>query len=133
MCLRNRYQPEMSNNRVNLFVRFLLEVFAIVTFGIWGHSLSDQWTRFLLAGFFPLLFAGIWGVFAVPNDPSRSGKTVIPTPGPIRLALELILFAAATWMLIGLGKLFLGWIFSGVVLLHYVISYDRIAWLLRQR
>jgi hypothetical protein len=123
----------MSNNRVNLFFRFLLEVCAIVTFGVWGYGLSDQWPRILLAGVFPLLFAGIWGVFAVPNDPSRSGKTVIPTPGTVRLALELLLFSAATWMLIGLGKHGLGWIFGGMVMLHYVISYDRIAWLLRQR
>jgi hypothetical protein len=123
----------MSRNPINLFVRFMLEVTAIVTFGIWGYGLSDQWTRFLLAGLFPLMFAGLWGVFAVPNDPSRSGKTVIPTPGAIRLALELILFAAATWMLIGLGKPLLGWIFGGVVLMHYVISYDHIAWLLRQQ
>jgi hypothetical protein len=123
----------MSNNRVNLFFRFLLEVCAIVTFGVWGYGLSDQWPRILLAGVFPLLFAGIWGVFAVPNDPSRSGKTVIPTPGTVRLALELLLFSAATWMLIGLGEHGLGWIFGGMVMLHYVISYDRIAWLLRQR
>ena len=123
----------MSRNPINLFVRFMLEVTAIVTFGIWGYGLSDQWTRFLLAGLFPLMFAGLWGVFAVPNDPSRSGKTVIPTPGAIRLALELILFASATWMLIGLGKPLLGWLFGGVVLMHYVISYDRIAWLLRQQ
>ena len=123
----------MSRNPINLFVRFMLEVTAIVTFGIWGYGLSDQWTRFLLAGLFPLMFAGLWGVFAVPNDPSRSGKTVIPTPGAIRLALELILFASATWMLIGLGKPLLGWLFGGVVLMHYVISYDRIAWLLKQR
>lgn len=123
----------MSGNPVNLFIRFFLEVAAIVTFAIWGYGLSDQWTRFLLVILFPLLFAGIWGVFAVPDDPSRSGKTVIATPGMIRLALELILFASATWMLIGLGKPLLGWIFGGFVMVHYVISYDRIAWLLRQR
>ena len=123
----------MSRNPINLFVRFMLEVTGIIIFGIWGLGLSDQWTRFLLAGLFPLMFAGLWGVFAVPNDPSRSGKTVIPTPGAIRLALELILFASATWMLIGLGKPLLGWLFGGVVLMHYVISYDRIAWLLRQQ
>jgi hypothetical protein len=123
----------MSGNRVNLLLRFLLEVTAIVTFGAWGYSLSGQWPRFLLVILFPLVFAGIWGVFAVPDDPSRSGKTVVPTPGAIRLAIELILFSAATWMLMGLGKLLLGWIFGGVVLLHYLVSYDRIAWLLKQR
>ena len=123
----------MSGNRVNLFVRFLLEVAAIITFGAWGYSLSGQWSRFLLIILFPLVFSGIWGIFAVPDDPSRSGKTVIPTPGAIRLAIELSLFAVATWMLIGLRKPLLGWIFGGVVLLHYLVSYDRIAWLLKQR
>lgn len=123
----------MSSHPLNLLLRFLLELSAITVCGFWGYQLTDNWVRFLLAGLFPLLFAGLWGVFAVPGDPSRSGKTVIPTPGKARLVLELILFSAATGMISGLGYPRVSWIFGGVVLLHYIISYDRISWLLNRR
>ena len=123
----------MSKNPVNLAIRFALEVVAIVTFGIWGYRASDGLPGLILAILLPLVFAGLWGVFAVPNDPSRSGKTVVPTPGMIRLILELALFVAATWMLFDLEFQKLGWIFSTGVLIHYASSYDRIAWLLKQK
>ena len=123
----------MSKHPVNLALRFILEVIAIISFGIWGFGLSDSWPRFLLAILLPLVFALLWGIFAVQNDPSRSGKTVVPTPGIIRLFLELALFGSAIWMQLDLQypKLALVcWIAVGV---HYIISYDRILWLLKQK
>ena len=123
----------MSKHPLNLAVRFALEVVAILTFGIWGFSLSELWIRYLLVILLPLGFAVLWGIFAVPNDPSRSGKTVVLTPGPIRLILELVLFGSATWMLLNLEYIKLGWIFGAIVFLHYVISYDRIGWLLKRK
>jgi hypothetical protein len=123
----------MSKHPVNLAIRFTLEVIAIGSFGIWGFRFSDEWYSYVLALLFPLLFAGLWGVFAVPNDPSRSGKTVVRTPGLIRLILEVALFGTAAWMLFDLDFQKLGWIFSSVAFLHYVTSYDRIVWLLKQK
>ena len=123
----------MSKNPVNLAIRFALEVVAIVTFGIWGFRANNALPGWILAILLPLVFAGLWGVFAVPNDPSCSGKTVIPTRGLIRLILELALFGVATWMLFDLEFQKLGWIFSSGVLIHYASSYDRIAWLLKQK
>lgn len=123
----------MSKHPVNLAIRFALEVTAIVSFSVWGLKLLDSWVSIILAILLPLIFALLWGVFAVPNDPSRSGKTVVVTPGPIRLVLELVLFGAAAWMLFDLDFQKPGWIFSALVLIHYVSSYDRIAWLLKQK
>ena len=71
----------MSNHPFNLFIRLLLEASAVITYGFWGFMQSESWTRFLLVICFPLLFALLWGVFAVRNDPSRSGRTVVNTPG----------------------------------------------------
>ena len=123
----------MSKHPLNLALRFLLELAAIVAFGAWGYSLTEGGTKILLAILLPVLFATLWGVFAVEGDPSRSGKTVVQTPGWIRLILELGLFAAAALMLFELGFNLPAWIFSGAVLVHYVSSYDRIAWLLKQK
>ena len=123
----------MSKNPVNLAIRFTLEVVAIVTFGIWGYRASNGLPGLILAILLPLVFAGLWGVFAVPDDPSRSGKTVVRTPGPIRLLLELALFGAAVWMLFDLDFQKLAWIFGSLVGIHYLTSYDRIKWLMKQK
>jgi len=67
MCYRiNLGEYSMSKQPINLAIRFALEVVAIVSFGIWGYRSSDKWYGFLLALLLPLLFAVVWGVFAVP-------------------------------------------------------------------
>jgi hypothetical protein len=123
----------MSRHPLNSAVRFLLEITAIVTFGIWGYHQSDTGLKFLYAILLPLGFALLWGVFAVKGDPSRSGKTVVQTPGIIRLLLELGLFGAAAWMLLDLNHSLVALIFGLIAVIHYFISFDRIAWLLKQK
>ena len=122
-----------STHPLNLGLRFLLELAAIFTFGYWGHSLTDRGTRILPAILFPLLFAVLWGVFAVKGDPSRSGKTVVQTPGIVRLLLELALFGAAAWMMLDLDHSLIALIFGLAVVVHYFLSFDRIVWLLKQK
>jgi hypothetical protein len=121
----------MSRKPLNLLLRFLLEIIALVVTGMWGYHLSESWTGILWAILFPVIFATLWGVYAVREDPGRSGKTVIPTPGIVRLLLELVLFGVATWMMIDLGYTVTGIIFGGVVLIHYLLSLDRVLWLMK--
>ena len=123
----------MSKHPINSAVRFLLELTSMAVFAWWGYHLSETGMRIVPAILLPLGFALIWGVFAVKNDPSRSGKTVVRTPGIIRLILELALFGTAAWMLLDLGHSKWAIIFGSVLLLHYIFSYDRIAWLLKQK
>lgn len=123
----------MTKNPLNLAVRFLLELAAIITMGIWGYNYSGSMPPIFFAIILPLGFALLWGIFAVKDDPSRSGKTVVPTPGILRLFLELFLFATATWMLRDLAYDPAWWIFGLIVLIHYIISYDRVSWLLKQK
>jgi hypothetical protein len=118
---------------VNSVVRFFLELIAIATFGIWGYHQSDTSLKILWAILLPLGFALLWGVFAVKDDPSRSGKTVVQTPGIIRLLLELGLFGAAAWMLLDLNHSLIALIFGLAVSIHYILSYKRIAWLQKQK
>jgi hypothetical protein len=123
----------MSKHPLNSAVRLLLEMTAIVSFGIWGYHQTETGMRILLAILLPLGFAALWGVFAVKDDPSRSGKTVVQTPGIIRLLLELGLFGAAAWMMLDLDYSLAALIFGSTVVIHYFVSFDRIAWLLKRK
>ena len=121
----------MSKHPLNLFMRLFLEVAALVITGIWGYHLAAGATGILIAIILPVLFATIWGIFAVKGDSSRSGKTVISTPGIIRLLIEFGLFGFAAWAWFDLGFGWLAWTFTGLLLVHYITSYDRILWLVR--
>jgi hypothetical protein len=120
----------MGSHPINLAFRFLLEISALVLVGIWGWKQSDEWLQYILAIGLPIILAAIWGTFAVPGDPSRSGKTLIATPGVIRLVIELGIFAFAIWSLYDIGLNKMGFAFGVIVLIHYIVSYDRIEWLL---
>lgn len=122
----------MGSHPINLLFRFLLELMALFIIGLWGWKQSQGLTAFLLALTLPILFAVSWGVFAVPNDPSRSGKAPIVTPGIIRLLIELAFFIFSTWALYDMGFLMMSIAFGLSVGLHYILSYDRIIWLLSQ-
>ena len=97
-----------------------------------GGLLHEQPLRSVLALGGPLLAAGLWYTFAVPDDPSRSGRAPVSVPGVVRLALELAFFALAAWALCHAGNPLLSMILAVEVIIHYVVSYDRIAWLLKQ-
>lgn len=122
----------MGAHPANLVFRFLLEMSAYVSLGLWGWHRRDDGFRIALALAVPLLSAAIWGTFAVPHDPSRSGSAPIPVPGLIRLALECAFFAAAAWALYDLRLPKLAAAFGAAVVVHYALSYDRIRWLLAQ-
>lgn len=120
----------MGSHPINLGIRFILEMSALIFSGMWAWQQYDSWLRYLLTPGIPVFLATIWGVFAVPNDPSRSGAAPVATSGIIRLFIELAIFAFATWAIYKMEYDKIGFLFLVVVLLHYTISYDRIKWLL---
>lgn len=85
----------MGSNPINLVFRFLLELAALFSFGYWGWLIGDNWVRYLFVILAPLFGVLIWGTFAVPDDPIRSGKAPVPVPGWLRLVLELGIFGLA--------------------------------------
>ncbi len=121
----------MGSHPINLAVRFLLELTALLVIGIWGWRQGEGWIRFILAIGLPIIIAAIWGIFAVPNDPSRSGTPPIAVAGIIRLVIELMIFAMATWVLFDLKYSILSWFLGVIVAIHYIMSYDRILWLIK--
>ena len=113
----------------NLAIRFVLELTTLFALGSWGYSLTAGPSRYLYAIAVPLVAAALWGVFAVEGDPSRSGNTVIPTPGLIRLVLELSFFAAGVWALHTTGRASMATTMAVVVGIHYFAGYQRVLWL----
>lgn len=117
----------------NLTLRFLLELAAVAGFGLAGWNLGDSplW-RWPLVLLLPLAAAALWGIFAVPGDPSRSGAAPVPVSGGVRLLLELLVLCggAAAWWIAGHRTAAL--VLAILVAVHYGLSADRIAWLLRQ-
>ena len=123
----------MAYHPLNLALRFLLEMAALVAIGYWGFSQHVGIWRFLLGIGLPVIAAIAWATFAVPGDRSRSGDAPVPVHGAVRLVLELSLFGLAAWALFAAGSPLFGLILAGLVIFHYATSYDRIAWLLRQK
>ncbi len=120
----------MGTHPANLFLRFMLEFMALVSIAIWGWNQAEGWFGLLLAIGLPITLALVWGIFAVPDDPSRSGSAPVPTNGLIRLLIELGFFGFAIWALKDMGWTRTSLVFGIIVLCHYLISYDRILWLL---
>ena len=122
----------MGSHPLNLFFRFALEIVALVSTGIWGWNQSQGLPKYLLAIGIPIILAIIWGTFAVPDDPSRSGNAPIVINGILRLILELGIFTFGCWAVLDLGYTKAAVIFAVLVLIHYGLSYERVYWLIRK-
>jgi hypothetical protein len=72
----------MGSHPINLAVRFLLEVVALLAMAYWGWTQHEGLFRFVWAIGLPVVSAVIWGSFAVPDDPSRSGAGFL-RPGDV--------------------------------------------------
>ena len=122
----------MGSHPINLGLRFILELCAIWAAGWWGLKYFDGNLKYAMTALVPLALMVVWGVFAVPEDPSRSGAAPVPTVGWLRLVIELAIFAFATYGFNYSHSTKWAMIFAGIVILHYLTSYDSIIWLLRQ-
>jgi len=121
----------MGSHPANLAIRFFLELSALVAMGWWGWRQGEGTTRYVFAALVPLAAAALWGIFAVPGDPSRSGSALVAVPGALRLGLEAAFFAFAVWGLYQVGSVALARTMAAALAVHYAASYDRLAWLLR--
>lgn len=116
----------------NLGLRFVLELMALGGIGVGAWSLTEGVFRPLAAVLIPALAAAAWGLFNVPDDPSRSGKAPIPVPGWVRLGIELTVFAGGWvgWWTAGLTTV--ASIYLAGVVVHHLFGIPRTRWLVRQ-
>jgi hypothetical protein len=121
----------MGSNPANLALRFILELAALFALGYWGWTQYAGIWRFVWSIGLVGLAAIVWGTFAVPDDPSRSGNAPVPVPGFLRLIIEMVIFAAGVWAFYAAGLPLIALVFGILTLIHYAISYDRLIWLLK--
>lgn len=119
----------MSNNPINLALRFVLELVALFAIGYWGWTQHTGIVQVLLCLGLPIIAATIWGIFRIPGEP---GPAPVAVPGWVRLLLEAVFFGAAVILLAAAQQQTPSIILGIVVVLHYLASYDRIIRLLRR-
>ena len=126
---RSSAAPKLT---AHLVVRLLLELALLAAFGVWGWRLGDGGVAGGgLALLLSLIAAVPWGVFSVPNDPSRNPRAVVAVPGVVRLALEWALFGLAAYGLWSTGSRAVAETLLTVAGLHYIRNWERIVWLVR--
>jgi hypothetical protein len=114
----------------NLALRFGLELGALAGLGAGAWTLTSGGMRWVAVVVVPLVAAALWGVFNVPDDPSRSGAAPVEVPGWARLTLELVVLGGGAIGLGVAGGPALGIAFALLVAFHYATSWSRVEWLL---
>jgi hypothetical protein len=120
----------MNTNPINLALRFLLELVMLADISWWGYHRFAGWLGIAACIAFPVLAAVLWGVFRIPNDPRPAPVAI---RGPFRLLLEWVLFGWAVWALEDLGYDAGAWFLAGILVAHYLVSYDRTVSMLRNK
>lgn len=120
----------MEGKAWNSGIRLSIELFSLGVMGVWGWQQAAGVWSYVLAGGIPLAAAVLWGLFAVPGDPSRSGRAPLPVPGWVRLILEGSIFGAAVVMAWDLGASLTALILLALLIGHYLFDLERIRWLL---
>lgn len=117
----------MSNNPLNLTLRFILELAGLAAMFYWGWTQHEGLLRVVLAVGVPVIAAVFWGIFRDPYAPNPSRVIV---PGWVRLLIEAVFFGGAVSLLSQTDRTDLALIFGGLLIFHYVISYDYVILLL---
>lgn len=109
-------------------LRFVLEVACLLGIAVAGWVVAPAVG---VAG--AVVVAAAWGVFAVPDDPSRSGNAPVRVHGWVRLLIELAVLLGGTAAWLVAGRPVVAVTITVLLVLHHVVSLPRLRWLLRQR
>jgi uncharacterized protein DUF2568 len=82
---------------VTLTARFVCELAMLAALAFWGYVVGEGVWAWLLGLAAPALAAIIWGTFVAP-------RAKVPIPAPVRVAIELVLYAAAAAGLAAAGQ-----------------------------
>jgi hypothetical protein len=117
-------------NAYNLILQFLLEFGALIAIGAWSWNYFEDWKKYFFTILLLILIMAVWGMFTVPNDPSRAKDGMFKVNGIIRLLIELSVFLFGIKALLNIGFANIAFVFSFLVLGHYIVSWRRVNWLI---
>ncbi|HZL05228.1 MAG TPA: DUF2568 domain-containing protein [Coriobacteriia bacterium] len=115
----------------NLALRFLLELAALTGLAAAAWKLGSGPGRWIAAVVVPVAAGVVWAVFNVLDDPSRSGAAPVEVDGVVRLAIELAILGGGAAAVAFAARPKLGMMFALAIVGHYLVSWDRIEWLVQ--
>lgn len=99
----------------NLALAFFLELCALAALGYWGFYVgSGTVAKFALGIGVPLLTAVVWGLFIAP-------RATVKVPGPVNMALRILVFGLAAVSLAAAGQPTWAWVFGVVVVVNFAL------------
>lgn len=102
---------------INLGLRFILEISALVVYGYWGFKIGNSgFTKGLLCIIIPVAIAVVWGVFGSP-------KASIPLSEPLHLVLEVIVFLIPVGLLFSINGIKLAIGYGMIAVLNRILMY----------
>jgi hypothetical protein len=82
---------------VTLTARFVCELAMLAALAYWGYVVGEGVWAWVLGLAAPVVAAIVWGTFVAP-------RAMVPVPAPVRVAIELVLYAAAAAGLAAAGQ-----------------------------
>ncbi|MBD1382962.1 YrdB family protein [Metabacillus arenae] len=102
---------------LNLFLRFILEVCALIVAGYWGVKTGNSVLMKVIFGIgAPLGIAVVWGTMGSP-------KAIIQLPATVHLILEIFVFGLPIVLLLFAGKVGLAWIYGITLIINKTFMY----------
>ncbi len=118
----------MSQHPANVALRIMLEMAALMAYVFWGWMLHTGIMQVVWGIGLPLVVVLVWGVFRAPGD---DGTGLIEVSGTARLLTEWVIFGLAAMLYAAADRYEATVIMALLVVLHYMLSYDRVMWLIK--
>ncbi len=126
-------QPPPPRPAIDVVYRLALVGSVLGGFGWWGWRLGGgNVGGAALAAAFAIGAGVAWGIPAVPGDPSRRSRVVVPVPGLVRLGLEGVLVGLAAYGVWTSGGRAAAETLLTAAGFHYLLNWERVRWLLRR-
>ena len=101
--------------RANDVVRFVLELFAIISLSVWGFSAWPFAWNLLVGILTPLAAIALWALF-------RSPRSMIPVDAFVKAVVEVIVMGGAAVVWLAMGQPIVTIVFAAVATISGVIN-----------
>jgi hypothetical protein len=102
---------------INLALRFILELCALLAVGYWGFKTGSGFVMKMGLGIgVPLFMAVIWGTFGAP-------KAAVQLSAGLHLFLELIIFGLPVVAMLAAENPRLAWAYAVIAVINRVLMY----------